>query len=217
MSEAAVQSLQLAKRARLLSWVSLLYMLGEGAVALAAGEAAGSIALVAFGIGSLIEGLASLVIVWRFTGSRINSASAEGRAQKIVAIQFFLLVPYIAVEAVQKLVTGEHPAASLVGIVLALISVALMPILGIAKQRISRQLHSRALKGEGAQNILCALQAGVLLVGLAGNAAFGVWWLDPVAALVIAAIALKEGLEAWRGDDCLPVAYGSRVSAGGDS
>lgn len=216
MSDTAVATghvrIKLAQRARLLSWASLIYMLGEGALALVAGEVAGSIALIAFGIGSVIEGLASLVIVWRFTGSRINSHAAESRAQKLVAIQFFLLVPYIALEASQKLLTGEHPDASLIGIILALVSVALMPALGVAKQRISRQLDSRALKGEGAQNILCAMQAGVLLIGLAGNALFGLWWLDPVAAFIIAGIALKEGIEAWRGDDCTPHPV-SKVSA----
>jgi divalent metal cation (Fe/Co/Zn/Cd) transporter len=194
--------LRLARRARRLSWVSLGYMTLEGAVALIAGIVAGSIALTGFGIDSAIEGFASLAIVWRFTGSRIHSERAERRAQKLVAIQFFLLAPYIAVEALRDLIGGHHPEASWVGIGLAASSIALMPALGIAKQRIAGQIGSAATAGEGAQNLLCAYMAAALLVGLAGNALFGLWWLDPAAALVIATLAVNEGLEAWRGESC---------------
>ena len=174
----------------------------EGAVALTAGIVAGSVALVGFGLDSAIEGFASVVIVWRFTGHRIHSQAAEDRAQKLVAIQFFILAPYVAVESVRALVTGERAEESLVGILLALSSVILMPMLGIAKQRIADQLGSAATKGEGRQNMLCAYLAGALLVGLLGNALFGAWWLDPLVGLLIAAVAVKEGREAWRGEGC---------------
>lgn len=194
--------LRLARRARWLSWASLAYMGLEGAVAIAAGLAAGSIALVGFGIDSAIEGFASLVIVWRFTGSRLLSDRAERRAQSLVAIQFFVLAPYIAVQATRDLLAGNHPEASWVGIGLAASSVVLMPLLGVAKQRIGRRMGSVATAGEGAQNLLCAYMAGALLVGLAGNALLGLWWLDPVAALAIAALAVREGIEAWRGESC---------------
>lgn len=174
----------------------------EGGVAILAGILAGSIALIGFGIDSAIEGVASLVIVWRFTGSRMLSERAERRAQTLVAIQFFLLAPYVAFEAVQALVTGEHPDVSWLGIGLSISSLIAMPLLGRAKERIGDRIGSVATKGEGRQNILCAYLAAALLVGLAGNAVFGLWWLDPAAALVIAGVALKEGIETWRGEGC---------------
>ena len=201
--------LRLARWARRLSWASLAYMGVEGAVALAAGLAAGSIALVGFGIDSAIEGFASLVIVWRFTGNRLRSEHAERRAQRLVAVQFFLLAPYIAVQAIRDLAGSEHPDASWVGIGVAIGSIVLMPALGIAKQRIGRRMGSVATQGEGAQNLLCAYMAAALLVGLAGNALFGLWWLDPAAALAIAALAVREGGEAWSGDSCCMPAAGS--------
>src|SRR5215217_6107498 len=145
---------RLARRARLLSWLSLAWMTVEGAVAITAGLVASSIALVGFGLDSAIEGFASLVIVWRFTGSRLLSDHAEHRAQRLVAIQFFLLAPYIGFAAIRDLSGGEHPEASWVGIALAASSVVLMPLLGIAKQRIGERMGSVATKGEGAQNLL---------------------------------------------------------------
>jgi divalent metal cation (Fe/Co/Zn/Cd) transporter len=193
---------RLARRARLLSWLSLAWMTVEGAVAISAGLVASSIALVGFGLDSVIEGFASLVIVWRFSRSRMFSAAAETRAQKLVAIQFFVLAPYVAVESVRALVGGERADETWVGIALAASSVVLMPLLGIAKQRIADQIGSAATKGEGRQNMLCAYLAGALLVGLVGNALVGAWWLDPVVGLLIAGVAVKEGLEAWRGEGC---------------
>lgn len=193
---------RLARRARWLSWASLAYMALEGAVALAAGLVAGSIALIGFGIDSAIEGFASLVIVWRFTGGRLFSVHAEQRAQRLVAVQFFLLAPFITFEAMRDLLGGHHPEASRVGIALAASSVVLMPLLGVAKQRIGARMGSVATRGEGAQNLLCAYMAAALLVGLAGNALLGLWWLDPVAALAIAGLAVREGVEAWRGESC---------------
>ena len=174
----------------------------EGAVAILAGLAAGSIALIGFGLDSAIEGFASVVIVWRFTGSRVFSEAAETRAQKLVAIQFFVLAPYVTVESIRALVNGERPDETMVGILLALGSVVLMPMLGIAKQRLADQLGSAATKGEGRQNMLCAYLAGALLIGLLGNALVGAWWLDPLVGLLIAFVAVKEGREAWRGEGC---------------
>jgi len=192
----------LARRARLLSWLSLAWMTVEGAVAIAAGLAASSIALVGFGLDSAIEGFASLVIVWRFSRSRMFSAAAETRAQKLVALQFFVLAPYVGIESVRALIGGARPDETWVGIALAASSVVLMPLLGIAKQRIAEQIGSAATKGEGRQNMLCAYLAGALLVGLIGNALAGAWWLDPMVGLLIAVVAVKEGLEAWRGEGC---------------
>ena len=194
--------LRAAKRARQLSWLSLVWMGAEGTIAIVAGVLAGSIALIGFGIDSAIEGFASAIIVWRFTGARMLSSAAEERAQRLVAIQFFLLAPYIAVEAISALVTGERPDASWLGIFLTTTSVIGMPLLGIAKVRLAEQLGSPATKGEGNQNLLCAYLAGAVLIGLLGNALFDAWWLDPIAALVIAGVAVREGLETWRGEGC---------------
>jgi divalent metal cation (Fe/Co/Zn/Cd) transporter len=191
-----------ARRVRQLSWVSLVWMGAEGLIAVVAGILAGSIALIGFGIDSAIEGFASAIIVWRFTGSRLHSDAAERRAQKLVAIQFFLLAPYVGFEAVHKLTTAEQPETSWLGMALVTTSVIGMPLLGRAKVRLAQQLGSPATKGEGNQNLLCAYLAAAVLVGLAGNALFGLWWLDPVAALVIAGVALREGLETWRGEGC---------------
>ena len=196
--------LSLARRAKLLSWASLGYMALEGLVAVVAGIVAGSIALIGFGIDSAIEGFASVVIVWRFTGWRTLSHAAEDRAQKLVAIQFFILAPYVGIEAVRALINGSHAEESIVGIALAASSVVIMPLLGRAKQRIGSRMGSSATASEGKQNLLCAYLAAALLVGLLGNALFGAWWLDPVVALFIAYVAVQEGREAWRGDACCP-------------
>jgi hypothetical protein len=193
---------RLARRARLLSWLSLAWMTVEGAVAITAGVVAASIALVGFGLDSVIEGLASAVIIWRFTGDRVFSHGAELRAQKLVAVQFFLLAPYVGFESVRALAAGNHPEVSRVGIGLAVGSVILMPLLGLAKERLADQMGSAATKGEGRQNMLCAYLAGALLVGLLGNALVGAWWLDPGVGLLIAAVAVREGVEAWRGQGC---------------
>ena len=190
------------RRVKQLSWLSLVWMCAEGGIAITAGVVAGSIALVGFGIDSAIEGFASAIIVWRFTGSRLHSEAAERRAQKLVAIQFFLLAPYVAVEAVHRLITGERPDVSWLGMALTASSLIGMPLLGVAKVRLAHRLGSAATKGEGNQNLLCAYLAGAVLIGLAANAAFGLWWLDPVAALAIAGIAIREGIETWRGDGC---------------
>jgi divalent metal cation (Fe/Co/Zn/Cd) transporter len=174
----------------------------EGAIAITAGIMAGSIALIGFGIDSAIEGFASLVIVWRFTGHRLLSHTAEERAQRLVAIQFFLLAPYVAIEAVRHLATAHEVETSVLGMALTATSLVGMPLLGVAKQRLADTLGSSATRGEGAQNLLCAYLAGAVFLGLAGNALFGWWWLDPIAALLIAGIAIREGLETWRGEGC---------------
>ena len=193
---------QLAGRVRLLSWLSLGWMTIEGAVAITAGVIASSIALVGFGLDSVIEGVASVIIIWRFTGHRVFSHDAEQRAQRLVALQFFLLAPYVAFESAKALIVGEHPDVSWVGIALSAGSVIFMPMLGIAKERLADQLGSAATKGEGRQNMLCAYLAGALLVGLLGNALVGAWWLDPLVGLLISTVAVKEGVEAWRGEGC---------------
>jgi divalent metal cation (Fe/Co/Zn/Cd) transporter len=139
-----------------LAWASLTWMTAEGAIAAIAGLIANSIALIGFGIDSAIEGLASLIIIWRFSGSRRLSEQAERRAQKLVAISFFLLAPYIAVEAIRNLVTASKPGTSWLGIGLTIASAISMPFLGIAKKRLGTRLHSAATVGEGTQNLIGA-------------------------------------------------------------
>ncbi|MBD0338378.1 MAG: hypothetical protein ICV67_03725 [Thermoleophilia bacterium] len=198
----AVERRRLVRSARLLAWGSLLWMTAEGVIAVVAGILAGSIALIGFGIDSGIEGLASVVIVWRFWGARALSEAAERRAQKLVAVQFFLLAPYVAVEAVRALAAGHEPDVSPLGIGLTIASAISMPLFGVAKRRVGRRLGSSATVSEGAQNMLCAYLSLAVLAGLAGNAAAGWWWLDAIAALLIAFVALREGRAAWRGDEC---------------
>jgi divalent metal cation (Fe/Co/Zn/Cd) transporter len=196
------QYLRASRRAKQLSWLSLAWMTLEGGIAIVAGLIAGSIALIGFGLDSAIEGVASLVIIWRFTGSRLVSAAAEERAQRLVAIQFFLLVPLVTFEAGRHLLTAHEADPSTIGMLLTATSVVGMPVLGLAKRRLAVSLGSQATWGEGSQNLLCAYLAGAVFLGLAGNALLGWWWLDPIAALVVAAVALREGVETWRGEGC---------------
>jgi divalent metal cation (Fe/Co/Zn/Cd) transporter len=185
-----------------LSWLSLVLITAEGAIGIGAGIAAGSIALVAFGLDSAIEGLASVTVIWRFTGDRKHSAEAEVRAQKLVGLSFGVLAPYVAFVAIHKLVTGERPEESTLGIALTIASLIVMPTLGIAKKRVGARLHSAATRSEGAQNLICTYMAAGVLAGLLANAFWGLWWLDPVVALGIAGLAVVEARRAWRGEDC---------------
>jgi divalent metal cation (Fe/Co/Zn/Cd) transporter len=186
----------------MLAWGGNAWHLIEFAIALAAGIAAGSVALVAFGIDSLIEIAAGLTIVWRFTGSRLGSATAERRAQQLIALSYFLLAAYVGIESVRDLAGGHEPAASWVGIGLAAATAPTMPLLARAKQKVGNALGSSATVGEGGQNMLCAYLSVALLVGLLANALAGWWWADPVAALFIGAVAAREGVQSWRGDAC---------------
>ena len=188
------QWLRLARRARLLSWLTLGWLGIEAAVGVAAAIIAGSVALLGFGLDSGIEALASIVVIWRFTGSRLAGPLSERRAQKLVAVSFWLLAPYIAVEGIQGLVSGSRPETSWVGIALTAGTFLLEPPLGIAKRRLGQRLGSAATAGEGTQNLLCAYLAGAVFIGLVANTAFGWWWLDGTVALMIAAWAAKEEL-----------------------
>lgn len=206
--------LRAARRARALSWFSLAYMGFEGAVAVFAAVLSGSVALLGFGIDSFIEGLASLVIVWRFSGARLHSDRAETRAQKLVAIQFFVLAPYITYEALAALIGGERPDVSALGMALTASSVIVMPALGLAKRNLAAALGSSATRGEGTQNLLCAYLAAAVFIGLAANAIAGWWWLDPAVALLIAGVAVREGLQTWSGEGCCAAPTIGAVEAG---
>jgi divalent metal cation (Fe/Co/Zn/Cd) transporter len=190
------------RRARLLAWGGNAWHLIEFAIAVGAGIAASSIALVGFGIDSLIEALAGFIILWRFAASRAHSESAERRAQQLIAASYFALAAYIAVESLRTLLGDSHPETSWVGIGLAAVTAPTMPLLARAKQRVGRQLNSSATVSEGSQNMICAYLSIALLVGLGANALLGWWWADPAAALVIAGVAAREGRESWRGENC---------------
>ena len=200
--EPTAEWLRAARRARQLSWLSLAWMGAEGAIAITAGVLAGSLARGGVGVDTALAGLAGRVLIWGVTGWARPSNAAEQRAQKLVAVQFFLLAPYVAAEAIHQLVAGDQPGTSWLGIGLTASSLVGMPFLGIAKRRLAGRLGSVATHGEGTQNLLCAYLAAAVLVGLLGNALFGLWWLDPAAALVVAAVALREGRASWRGEGC---------------
>jgi len=174
----------------------------EGSVGLVAGYRAGSIALIGWALSSVVEGLASVIVIWRFSGNRMLSETAEGRAQKAVAVSFWLLAPYVAIESGRNLVTQHQPEATPLGIALTASSVLLMPALGMVKQWLGRRLGSGATAGEGSQNLLCAYLAAAVLAGLVTNALWGWWWVDAVAGLAVAGVAIREGIEAWRGETC---------------
>jgi divalent metal cation (Fe/Co/Zn/Cd) transporter len=193
---------RLQRRARLLAWGGNVWHVVEFGVALGAGVAAGSIALIGFGADSVIEAFSGLVVVWLLTGSRLHSQTAERRAQRLVASSFFVLAAYILAEALHSLAGGRHPETSWVGIGLAAFTAPTMPLLALAKRRLGSRLDSSATVREGAQNMLCAYLSVGLLVGLLLNALAAWWWADPAAALLVAGVALREGRESWRGEGC---------------
>jgi divalent metal cation (Fe/Co/Zn/Cd) transporter len=195
--------LRAARWARWLAWISLAWMVTEGAVGLWQGLTVGSIALTGWALGSAVEGLASVIVVWRFTGARTLSEDAERRAQRGVAVSFWLIAPYIAAESIRDLL-GEHRAeTTVIGIVLTAVALLEMPLLGYTKHELGARLGSAATAGEGTQNYLCAAQAAAVLMGLAVTAGWpGGWWLDPVIGLGVAAAAVWQGVQSWRGDDC---------------
>jgi divalent metal cation (Fe/Co/Zn/Cd) transporter len=198
-----------ARRARLLSWLSLAWMTVEGVVGLIAGLDASALSVVVWASSSFVEGLASMIVIWRFTGERTMSDASERTAQRLVAGSFLLLVPFFVYEAVHRLIVGSDTSSSVLGIVVTGSAIVLMPGLGWAKLRLGRELGSGATAGEGVQNLICAAQAAAALVALIGASA-GLTVIDPIAALVVAAIAVKESVELWRGEGdecCAPVGF----------
>lgn len=189
----------LERRARQLAWFTIVYNLAEAVAAVGSGIAASSLALVGFGIDSSIEVFAAVVVLWRLGGS---DEDREERALKLIAISFFLLGAYVAVEAVRDLVADNDPDTSAVGIGIAVTSLVVMPLLARAKRLTGEALGNRTVTADAAETRLCTYLSVILLVGLLLDATVGWWWADPIAALGIAALAIKEGREAWEGDDC---------------
>ena len=194
------QRRRLGTRAQLLAGVSVTYNLIEAVVAVTAGAVAGSIALIGFGLDSLVEMSSGLVILWQFRHP--VPESRERLALRLIGVSFFGLAIYVSVESVRNLIGGAEPASSSVGIALAILSLLVMPVLSWAQRRTGRALHSGSVVADSKQTLLCTYLSAVLLVGLLLNALLGWSWADPVAGLVIAAVAVREGVEAWRGDEC---------------
>jgi divalent metal cation (Fe/Co/Zn/Cd) transporter len=192
-----------ARWARRLAWISLAVVLVEGVVGLWQGLSVGSVALTGWALGGASEALASAVVVWRFSGARTFSASAERRAQRGVAVSFWLTAPYIAAESIHHL-AGDHRAeTSVIGIGLTALALLLMPVLGRANYRLGARLGSGATEAEGIQNYLCGAQAAGVLIGLAVTALWSsAWWIDPAVGLAIAGVAVWQGVRAWRGEEC---------------
>jgi divalent metal cation (Fe/Co/Zn/Cd) transporter len=193
---------RLRRKALLLAWGGNAWHFVEFVLSLAAGIAAGSIALVAFGIDSLIEAAAGFVIIWLFARSRAHTDRAERRAQQLIAASYGVLVVYVVVESVTSLADREKPGVSWFGVAVLVAAAVSMPLLARAKRRVGQALGSHATASEGSQNLVCAYLAVTALAGIGANALFGWWWADPVAALGIAGIAAWEGVQAWRGDLC---------------
>lgn len=191
---------RLVRRIRLLVAATIAYNVVEAVVAITAGRAAGSTALIGFGLDSIIEVSSAAAVAWQFSAT--DHERRERVALRVIAVSFFALAAYVTVEAGQALLGGHRPDHSTVGIVLAAASLAIMPALSYAQRRAGTELGSRSAVADSKQTLLCTYLSAVVLVGLAANSLLGWWWADPVAALAIAAVAVKEGTGAWRGDTC---------------
>ncbi|MFD3483251.1 cation transporter [Streptomyces sp. NPDC058665] len=198
----------LARRIRLLVAAAIVYNVIEAVVAITAGALASSTALIGFGLDSVVEVSSAAAVAWQFSAREHSVREArEKRTLRVIAVSFYALAAYVSVDAVRALVGGGEADGSVPGIVLAALSLAIMPFLSAAQRRAGRELGSASAVADSKQTLLCTYLSAVLLVGLLANATLGWSWADPVAALVIAAVAIKEGREAWRGDGCCaPVA-----------
>ncbi len=190
----------LSRRVRLLVAATITYNVIEAVIALSAGTVASSTALIGFGLDSVIEVASATAVAWQFSGK--DPEARERTALKVIAVSFFALAAYVTVESVRTLFGADPAEHSTVGIVLAAVSLLVMPFLSHAQRRAGRELGSASAVADSKQTLLCTYLSGVLLVGLLLNSLFGWYWADPLVALVIAAVAIKEGREAWRGEHC---------------
>jgi divalent metal cation (Fe/Co/Zn/Cd) transporter len=194
---AEVNRSALEQRGRLLAWLTILWNALEGVIAIAAGAAAGSLALIGFGLDSFIEVFSGGVVLWQLRGV---PEERERGALRLIALSFFVLAGYVIIEAGREFIADHHPGESLVGIVLAITSLIVMPLLAWTKRRVGRRLANPVLVADSTETALCSYLSAILLGGLILNAIAGWWWADPLAAVGVAVLALREGREAWRGD-----------------
>jgi divalent metal cation (Fe/Co/Zn/Cd) transporter len=185
---------------RLLVGATITYNVIEAIIAIAAGTVASSTALIGFGLDSVIEVASATAVAWQFSSR--DPEARERAALKVIALSFFALAAYVVIESGLSVLGGERAGHSTAGIVLAAVSLAVMPGLSYAQRRAGRELGSASAVADSKQTLLCTYLSGVLLVGLVVNSLLGWWWADPLAAVVIAAVAVKEGREAWRGEHC---------------
>jgi divalent metal cation (Fe/Co/Zn/Cd) transporter len=202
----------LNRRARRLAYATAGYNLAEGAVAVAAGVAASSTALIGFGLDSFVEVSSALVVIWQFRSHQPETR--ERMALRLIGVSFFALAAWVGFESVRSLLGGSEADPSPVGIGLAAVSLVVMPLLVWAKRRTGRQLGSATVVADSMQTLLCTYLSAILLAGLLLNAALGWSWADPLAALVIAAVAVREGIEAWKGEACDDCAPAGEVACG---
>ncbi|UUL77455.1 cation transporter [Pseudarthrobacter sp. Fe7] len=204
----------LSRRIRLFAAATISYNIIEAVVALWAGGAADSSALIGFGLDSVIEVASALALSWQFAAK--DPERREHLTLRIIALSFFALAAFVTVDSVRSLSGGGEAQHSTPGIVIAALSLAIMPVLSWAQRRAGRELGSRTAVADSKQTLLCTYLSAVLLVGLVLNSAFGWWWADAGAALVIAGIAVREGIEAWRGDTCCAVPLAATADEGKD-
>lgn len=191
---------QLNRRSLHLAYATAGYNVLEGAVAVTAGLAVSSVALLGFGLDSFVEVSSALVVIWQYR-SRVPE-NRERLALRLIAVSFFALAAWVTVDATRSLLGSDQAETSPVGIGIAAVSVVVMPVLVYAKRRTGRELGSATVVADSMQTMLCTYLSAIVLVGLLANAALGWWWADPVAALVIAAVAVREGVGAWHGEQC---------------
>jgi Co/Zn/Cd efflux system component len=197
----------LSRRIRLFVAATITYNIIEAVIAISAGTIASSSALIGFGLDSIVEVLSAAAVAWQFAGR--DPEAREKTALRLIAFSFFGLAAFVTFDAVRNLVGGAEADHSLVGIILAAVSLAVMPFLSWAQRRAGRELGSRSAVADSKQTLLCTYLSGILLVGLLLNSTLGWSWADPIAALIIAAVAIKEGREAWKGDSCCAPSFGN--------
>jgi divalent metal cation (Fe/Co/Zn/Cd) transporter len=191
---------RLQGRVRLLVAITISYNVVEAVIAISAGTIAGSTALIGFGLDSVIEVTSAAIVAWQFSAA--DPEERERTALRVIAFSFFALAAYVTIDSIRALLDSAEADPSQVGIVLAAVSLAVMPFLSYAQRKAGRAIGSASAVADSKQTLLCTYLSAVLLVGLVANSAFGWSWADPIAGLVIAAVAAKEGREAWRGDAC---------------
>jgi divalent metal cation (Fe/Co/Zn/Cd) transporter len=201
----------LTRRIRWFVGATIAYNIVEAVVAITAGTIASSTALIGFGLDSLIEVSSAAAVAWQFAGP--DAAARERTALRVVAVSFFALAAYVCVESIRALIGGVAAEHSSVGLVLAAVSLVIMPVLSYAQRRAGRELGSRSAVADSKQTLLCTYLSAVLLIGLGANSLFGWAWIDPLAALVIAAVAAREGWQTWRGDTCCAPVTAAPVTA----